>query len=386
VVVKQKPGQLDTEGPLFRMSGLEFRIGIRDILDKRINVERLGADAPEFVLVRDESGNMNFADLLERPAKEEPPGEKREVAANIEIEGGRILFLDRKTGTRMEAREIDAQAKWRNGRLDLELDLDLNGGETSAKGWLDLSRKPSPFRMETIRIEGARLSADMTQLGLVIPLMGEKAEEATGTLSFSVDGLEADGLGGPAFSSTLRGKGEVTLEAGTLVSRPAAQLQEAVRTARIAIQAIRDKDYTKLLKIRLPGTGEAAEAGRIEVDRLHGTFTISGGRVVTEDMTFKASDWSLTVAGSAGLDGSVDYLFQEESLTRRYLELTKERPEVRQLIGEVPGIRYRKAAGSPGGFEIPWLDPKKLATSLMGSALSGEGVTDRLKDLLRRDK
>ena len=122
------------------------------------------------------------------------------------------------------------------------------------------------------------------------------------------------------------------------------------------------------------------------MDRLHGTFTIGNGRVRTEDMTLSAGEWKLSASGWSSLDGSVDYVFEEEALTRRYRELVAERPELRALIGDAPRFLYRKPAGGPGGFEVPWLKPEKLVKSLVGSGLLEGGIGDRLKDLLRRDR
>ena len=81
----------------------------------------------------------------------------------------------------------------------------------------------------------------------------------------------------------------------------------------------------------------------------------------------------------------MDYVFEEEALTRRYRELVEERPELAGLIGEKPTIRYRKAAGAKGAFEVPWLTPEKLAKALVGSGVLERGI-EGLKDLLRRDR
>ena len=106
------------------------------------------------------------------------------------------------------------------------------------------------------------------------------------------------------------------------------------------------------------------------------------------DPVLEAGEMKLTAKGWTSLDGAIEYEFEEESLSATYREIAASNPQIVKILGENVRIPYRKQAGGAGSWELPWLDPKRLAGALPSLLKGGDagGVTDRLKDLLRRGK
>ncbi len=370
VVVKQKAGDFAEEGPLFKLKGLSLDLGWKQILDQKIEVSDLTIDGPSIVIVRDRNGNFNFDDLIEKTADEsapEPsPGKKAPpVTVNLFINAGRVLFIDQKAGTRIEMKDIDAKAQWMEGRLVIDSEFDLNGGGVRLVANADLSKQPSPFEVKEFVIDGSTFSANGVHLASFIPLMGDKPQNASGTLGFRIEGLKADGLDMESLKRSLTGSGDLSLAAGTMASGPVTQIYAALR-------AIGARDLGALA-----AGGEGGEA--LSFDLLQSTFSIHDGRIFTDDLSLKGAGLNLEIAGSTGLDGTVDYTMIAAGLD----ELIARNKNLEKVLGDSGTIPF----GFKGSLSSPKITVdaegalKNAAERLIDDQL-GDKVPGGLRGLL----
>lgn len=370
VVVKQKAGDFTEEGPLFTLKALSLDVGWKQILDQKIEVNDLTIDAPSIVIIRDKDGRFNFDDLLEKTAGEPAPapaptGKAPPVTVNLFINGGRVIFIDQKAGTRVEMKDIDAKAEWREGVLAIDSDFDLNGGGVKLLANADLSKKPSPFEVKEFVIDGSTFSTNGVHLASFIPLMGDKPQEASGTLGFRIEGLKADGLDMESMKRSLTGSGNLSLAAGTLASGPVTQIYSALR-------AIGARDLSALA-----AAGGGSEA--LTFDLLKSTFAIHDGRIFTDDLSVKGAGLNLNIAGSTGLDGTLDYTMTAAGLD----ELIAKNENLKKYLGDSGSLPF----GFKGSLSSPKISidaegaMKNAAERLIEDQL-GDKIPAGLKDLI----
>ncbi len=340
VVVRQRAGDYAGEGPLFSLGDLDLKVGLGDVLRRRINVERFSVREPVIVIVRDRAGRFNFDDLLEKPAAkagggapgggggEGPHGEGEgepgggggtPIRVNFSLTGGRIVYLDRKLGTRVEARGIDARASFADGRLRLELDCALNGGNVRLDLETRLAEKPASFTVRELRIEGAEFTSDLAPLGLFLPLLGEKPQKVSGKLAFVLRDVKGLGFEPDLLKRTISGRGHRSLEGGGIASGPVSQLFSAFRAIGAA----------DLEPLRGAGGGE-----ELSVKLVEGDFEIRDGKIRTDDLSVKGSGLDLSLSGWTRLDGKLRY----EMIAGNLEELLRRNRTLGKYLGESGGL------------------------------------------------
>lgn len=357
VRVGQKAGDSDADGPLFVLDGLSLSVGWKDLLDKKISVDDLTVKGPRIVIVRDKNGRLNIEDLLDRPSKpsETPDGERGKgpaVAATLQIEDGTILFIDQKLGTRVEASGIHMDATWNSGKLTLDSDFDLNGGAVTVKAAADLSKQPSPFTVDELKIDGATFSGDLATLAPFIPLMGDKPQDASGTLGFELKGLSAAGFDMESLKRTLTGSGSMSLAGGALVSGPVTQIYSALK-------AIGAGDLSAL------AAGGDSEA--LGINLLQSTFEIADGKVKTRDMNLDGAGIDLALTGWTSLDGQVDYKIRAADLDK----LLASNAGIKKYVGDSGGLPLEFT----GSLESPRIGVD-VESALKGAA--GQFIEEKL--------
>ena len=361
VTVNQKEGDFADEGPLFKLRRLSLDLGWKQILDKKIEVSDLTIDGPSIVIIRDKKGRFNFDDLIEKtadePAREpEPSGKAPPVTVHLTISDGDVIFIDQRAGTRVEMKDIDAKVEWKEGQLVINTGFDLNGGAVSLTANADLSKKPSPFEVKEFVIDGSTFSGNLAHLASFIPLMGDKPQNASGTLGFRIEGLKADGLDMASLQRSLTGAGGFSLEGGAMVSGPITQLYSAFR-------AIGASDLGALAG---GGGGQA-----LKFDLLGSTFSIHDGRIFTNDFSVKAAGMELEIAGSTGFDGTLDYKMHAVGLD----EILAKNKNLQKYLGDSGSIPF----GFTGSLSSP-----KISVDAEG-ALKGAAerlIEDQLGDRL----
>lgn len=331
VVVHQKEPAQEAIGPLFSLAALELRLGFLDMLQQRIALDRIAAERPAITLIRDEQGVFNIQDLLgpEKEAEEKTRGP--EVRAVLAVEDGRLLFVDRGLETRLEVTGLDADARWDKGRLDLEGRCRLNGGPVRFKGHADLAKQPAPFKLEELTADGCRLTVNMAHLGLLLPVLGQRPQEASGTLRLQLEDLSGEGFTLEELSRTLKARGTVEVRGGTVLSGPLAAIFQAV---------------AGLLKEDSPAVdGDGGTA--LEVRLMRSSFRIAGGAVRSDDIRVEGPGMDLRLAGSTSLDGALDYQVRLHGLGR----MLGKTEAVQRVLGE-DGTLPLRLTGSLGDPEV----------------------------------
>ncbi len=366
VTVNQKTGDFSEEGPLFRLRELSLDLGWKQILDQKIEVSDLTINGPSIVIVRDRTGRFNFDDLIEKTADETAPapktgGKAPPVTVHLTISDGKVLFIDQKAGTRVEMKDIDAKVEWKEGQLVIDTELDLNGGAVKLTANADLSKKPSPFEVQEFVIDGSTFSGNLAHLASFIPLMGDKPQDASGTLGFRIEGLKADGLDMASLQRSLTGAGDFSLKGGAMLSGPITQLYSAFR-------AIGARDLGAL--------GGGGDNQALTFDLLGSTFSIHDGRIFTDDFALEGAGMELKIAGSTGLDGTLDYKMYAAGLD----EILAKNKNLKKYLGDSGSIPF----GFTGSLSSPKISVD-VEGALKGAAehLIDEQLGDRVPGGLR---
>lgn len=339
VSVAQKKGQSSADGPLFELGALKLDVGISHLLAKKIVVKTLTVEKARIVIIRDQNGRFNFSDLLGKPSESKQPGPTvshapsplpspgkagtpsssgtggPHVVANVDIEDGTILYVDEPLGSRIELKNIQAKATWNDGKLDLSLDSELNGGQVKVRATADLSRSPAPYQVSDLTIEGARFDSNLAALGIFLPLAGDSPQKASGTLSFHVSDLTGKGLDLERIRKSLTAKGDLTLKGGALVSGPVTQLYGAL---------------DKIGAGDLSALGSSAGAKELAIRLLTSTFAIEDGKVETKDMKVKGAGIDLALTGYTSLAGDLHYQVVASALTK----LIQKNDRLKQALGD----------------------------------------------------
>ena len=297
VRLEQKPGDPKRHGPLFRIRELQIDASWFDLIRRDLRVEELKAIEPQIVIHRKRDGSFNFADLVT-----EKPEQKREFSATIAIEGGRVLYVDQKLGTRLELTDLNSDATWNAGKLAIDSRFVLNGGKSRLMFRADLSQAAPPFEIARLHIAGARLASSLAPLGVVVPLLGERPEKVSGIVELELNEVSGRGFQLAALARTLSGRGRVVLRDARLESGPALALVRGIE------QLLRGASLPE------------AFAGRDEgltLDRLHSRFEIRGGRVHHDALRVEASGIDLTLSGWTSLRGRLQYTIASDALRRR---------------------------------------------------------------------
>ena len=134
-----------------------------------------------------------------------------------------------------------------------------------------------------------------------------------------------------------------------------------------------------------------ARAGQLRVDSLTAPFSIRAGQISTRNAKWLAGNKTIGLAGSVGLDGTIDYELDFASLLRGRKDGEK---ALRALGGELPGA---KLSGSVSAPDLGLPDLGDLAERLLkqqrrqlleekATELLEGGIKNGLKSLFRRRK
>jgi uncharacterized protein involved in outer membrane biogenesis len=285
-------------GPLFVMDRLLVDVALLRLFERRLEIESLTAVRPEIVLIRDKAGRFNIADLLARPEKQQAP--PPDLRADVDIRDAKLVYIDRQLGTQIVASDVDVDAVYDAGRLELRSDFELNGGRGALRAKVSLAETAPPFEVD-LSIEGAKLGTELAPLGLFVPLFGEDPEAAHGTFGIELGDLSGRGFDLASLRRTLTARGRVALEDGSLASGPTAAL---VRSVRAATRGERD----------LVAIFQEGRAAGLHFDAFGGRFTIERGRVETRDLALASRDIDLAFSGWTSLTGELSYDVRSRAL------------------------------------------------------------------------
>ena len=213
--------------------------------------------------------------------------------------GGSVIRLTDVVAPHVSIPRGTITAKIGGGALHLEpIDVAINGGTATGRATIGLVGE-KPEHSMTLNAKEVRIDAELAPLlsrAMPILAVGD-AGDAGGKAGIDVD-LTAKGLDGDKLRNTVSGKGVMTLDGVFAESRNwIGQLLELV------------------------GGG-----ARLEVPRANVPFTVTRGKITTENLDVIGTGMDLRLGGDVGLDGTIDYTFlvkpkQGGSLLDRYAKL-----------------------------------------------------------------
>jgi hypothetical protein len=381
VVVQQKTEHPSDRGPLLRLDKLHIDVGLRQLMDRKLALDEILVEEPQIVAIRFPDGTFNFSDLMAQPSAPAPtptppdpgggtgepkpaPGEEDKkdspaVTAKLAVRDARVVYIDQKLGTEVVMQDFDTDATYDNGKVILDSTFTLNGGAGVLKANADLSVDPSPFQVSEFSLDGTSLDANLANLGIVFPLMGDKPQQASGKVAFSLKDIAAKGFDMPSLQQSLAGQGTFRLEGGTLLSGPVIQLMSAIK-------ALGAGDLSGLT------AGAADQSLALEV--VSSTFRIAQGRVHSDNLNLTGKGMEMALAGSTGLDGGIDYDLKIKGLD----DLLKSQPQVAQIIGSKGHLPF-KLTGSLASPSLS-VDAEGAIKGAVEGALKGalEGQAEKL--------
>lgn len=243
-------------------------------------------------VLRRADGTFELADSAPvRPAPTGPGARaaaRQGVALQFHLSDARVLVVDEASGTRLEPIGVEGQGVWEGRKLTVrELRGALQGGTFELAAEVDGSGRVPVFEGQ-LRAERVALVPGMGLLGYLAPVLAGRPNGVEGRLDLNLY-VRGHGTGRNDLRNHLVGRGSIALapirlDGSTLVA-----------------------DLADVLK--LP---PAERVGSCRSD-----FTISRGRVATENLTIELARVPLVLSGWTDFDGRLDYRFRPEQLAGR---------------------------------------------------------------------
>jgi AsmA protein len=267
-------------------------------------------------LRRKQDGSIEIGDLI-ADRSETGRGKAKSAASEpggsvaLRISGAAVRIIDEPGGNRVDLVDVEARAAWGRRVLSVEeVKGRLNGGTFAAAGRLD--RDPASPRFE-VEFQASRVEVDrgLPILGLFVPVVAGATDGVGGQGDFAL-ALKGHGATRSEIRRSLRGHGSVRLE-------PI------------------DLDGSKFLA-ELDVLGDWPKGSR--VGSVSADFQVDQGRISTEDLTIRASQFPFVLAGWTDFDGRFDYAAQVDKIAAK---LPKEArawlPELKVNFDQLAGLR-----------------------------------------------
>lgn len=376
VTLRQKPEDPADAGPLLSLDRLTIEVSFEDLVHRRLRFERIALVSPTIVVIRDEAGKLNFSDLL-KASRERTRGAPPDLHS-FRIERGRVLFVDRKLGVTLDVGDIEAEGRIETGNMSIDARFGLNGGTGALAASASFAKREPSFSVKRLEMEAVEVTADLTHLGYVVPLIGLSPEKASGTLSLALRDLSGSGAEAPTLRRTLSGHGTIAIGGGLVVSEASKALLSAIHDIRSgrapsakALERSHEQDRT----------APVTETAGLRIDRLSATFEVGGGKIASRDMSLRTDMLELMFDGWIRLDGrSMRYSISSDELS----SLVRER--VAALHGPMEAARL---AGDVKLALTGSLEEPRIAldlSSALGRAFerSTSEIGERLEEEVRR--
>jgi AsmA protein len=269
-------------------------------------------DGVDLRLIRRLDGSSEVADLIGPARGHGDAGSATGRHASgkgttIMVTNSRVLVVDVPNGTRLLLENMNLKGTVGAGRLEVErLESGVGGGSLVLAAALD--RDSSSFQAE-VMAHGVALDQGLPVLGYLMPVVSGATDRSGGKLDLKL-ALSGQGSRVGSIRRSLRGHGTLSL-------------------------APVDLSTSKFLH-ELDVLGDWPASGR--VGSVAADFTIDHQRITTDDLTVRASQFPLVLAGWTDFDGRFDYRPQ---LERMASQLPR---EARGWLGEL-GVNRDHLAG-----------------------------------------
>jgi len=132
------------EGYLLKVRSISVQIKLRELLNRRLLVEKITIINPDLQILRDSKGDINVSERLRNMFKKEPS--KRVRIEDLFIKNGVFKF---ESGNVYEIKAIDMNiynlSLKNNDRITVDGRLSFLNGNVDLKGWLTFKEQPKKF-------------------------------------------------------------------------------------------------------------------------------------------------------------------------------------------------------------------------------------------------
>lgn len=288
----------------------------------RLSIGRCTLSGVRLRLHRRADGSLECGDLLGSSLPDAPASSSASIKPDdrersfeplkIELRAGELSLIDDPTGTRLVLESVAADAVYEPGRLTVDgLTGMIGGGRLSVAGACE-NDPPRRAIDAALRLERADFDQGMGALVYLMPLLAGSSEVFEGRIDLELK-LHAEGSDLDTLARSLTGSG-------------------SIHVADVALA-------------RSPLIGELSRVfafspeGR--VGSMTGSIEIGNSRVTTDDMTIRVGSFPISLQGSTGFDGRLDYTVHSEDLTTHLAGVAHRLPaRARELLH---GLEQRRA-------------------------------------------
>lgn len=374
------------EGPMLTAEGLAVSVDLTSLMSGEVRITEIRAESPKILLERAKDGQENwvFGGDSGGEVTAQTPGVGTPFTLDqARVTGGKLVFLDHKSGTRKELGDLDLTFRLPSftGRADVDLSGQMNGQDFALTAAIDRFK-------DFIDGELIGLKADLTAGGAQLDFNGDASlsgPEAKGQINADLGNLAAisalAGASAPALPKglgansvavtgdvTLTAKGSVHLRGATLTLDGTALSVEADLTPGEDRPRLAAKVSAGALDMRgLTGGGSGGDSGGTS-DWSEATMDLSGLGALDAEIALTADSLDLGLIKAAPLRLGVTI-----DRARMVTELRK----VGAYGGSITGnfvINARKGLSMGGDLAFSGMDLQPLLTDFAGvTRLTGQG-------------
>ncbi len=296
VTLFQLPNVPRSAGPLLHIGTMSLDVGVQNLLRRELVADELVVRDAQLTVVRKRDGALNIADLLQRGGHRQHTSAAPVGELPIRVRNATVRYIDQLRGTDLEIAKVRIDAHWQSkSGLRLEGSGRLEGGHLAVRFSTDLSKLPSPFVIDELRIEAVPLGRIAPLLSSILPLLSP-SPTAQGRVSLVLEGVHAQGFRMTDLRRSLFGQGKLELDDARFDSEVMGQVQGAVR----ALPIPEATSFAESL-------AKAGVKREIALGDLTVRFHIVKGSIAVDPTLIKLGPTRLTLAGSTSLDGDLDY-------------------------------------------------------------------------------
>jgi AsmA-like C-terminal region len=290
------------DDPWLKAQGTELDISFFDLVRGDLRPRSVEAAGVKLRVLRRADGTLEIADVVRPDEHHRNPASRHRDAPPLvaQIRGASVTFIDEPSQTRLHMQNVEGQGILENRRILVQnMRGALNGGRFQVVGELDRTGTEPKFEGR-FQAQDVVLDDGMSVIRYAVPVLAGTTLNLKGHLDADVS-LRGQGAKGDTLSQSLAGNGMIAIDPIDLDGAPL-----------IA-------ELSKIAEFRRQG-----QAASIRSD-----FIIKDRRLTTDHFTLNVGRIPMTLAGSTGFDGHVDYRINLSGLTDRLPE------KARRLLGDL---------------------------------------------------
>lgn len=341
------------DDPWLRVGEATIDVHLGQVFCGQCTPRKVRVDGLALRLWRRPDGSSEVGDLIvegRRPGAGKLGGAAGDPASSmaLEVSGASLLLVDDPSGTRFAVSDAHARATWGRRLVAVEeLSGRLNGGTLAIAARIDRDPAGPRFEVEA-HARGVEIDRGMAALGYFVPVIAGPAEGVGGKLDLKL---------------ALKGQGRTIEEA-----RRSLHGNGSVRLDPIDLDDSRFLDQLDVL-------GDWPKGSRI--GSVHTDFTVDRSRILTEELTIRASRFPFILGGWTDFDGRFDYSARVDRIAAMLPR------EAKGLINELK-VNFDQLAGLRMAGSIDHVEVTIHGHPLTGDPDRPDGERARFRETARK--